>query len=222
MMMHRMTIQSKVFGGLLVAVLLTGVAYQAGAQRSTRAEPTAVATVNLSLVLEGLEERASAERVIESLRAEFEAQDKQKQADIEQLEQTLADIVDDEARRKKRDDIDLKTLEFLAWRRVKSEQMDLERTLLLQDLYKKISAAIQEQAVANGYELVLVDDSSSDFTYNPELRLSREMQVRQQIVSRRMMWGSDRIDMTEDLIVRMNNAYQSGAGMATGTGGQTP
>lgn len=221
-MKRRVTKQMMVFSGLMAAVALTVVAYQAGAQRGQKSEPTAVATVDLDRVMDGLDERAAAERDINALRAEFESQDRQKQAEIEQMRQTLEDIVDDEARRKKRDDIDLKTLELLAWRQVKSEQMDVERTLLLQDLYRKIAEAIGEQAQANGHDLVLVDDSSSDFSYNPDARLSREMQLRQQIGSRRMLWGAERIDMTEDLIVRMNNAYQSGAGMATGNAGQTP
>ncbi len=219
-MSNRTTKQSMVFAGFVAAGVLMVFAYQAGAQRGTRARPTAVATVNLTKVLEGLEERAAAERDLEAMQLEFKKQDEARMAEIDEMEATLEDIIDAQAKLKKRDDIDLKTLEFLSWRRVKAEQLDVEMALLLQDLYRKIATSIDEQGKANGYDLVLVDDSSSDFSYNPDARVSREIQVRQQIVSRRMLWGAEEIDMTEDLIVRMNNAFQSGS-MATGNG-QSP
>lgn len=207
---RRMTTQTKVFGGLLAAILLAAIGYQAGAVRALLAEPTAVATVNLSKVLEGLEERGQAERDLEAMRERFRAQDEQKQADLKSLEQQLQDIVDPAKLKEARENLELKQLEYLAWRQVKADQIDVERAVRLQNLYRKITAAIAEQAAAEGYDLVLVDDSSSDFTINPEARISREEQVRQQIIGRRMLYGTETIDLTEPLIVRMNNAFRAG------------
>jgi len=202
--------QTKVFGGLLAAVLLTVIGYQAGAAKFLLAEPTAVATVNLAQVLEGLDERAQAERDLEAMRNRFRDQDEQKQAELKAMEQELEDLVDPETRKQRREELELKQLEYLAWRQVKVNQMDVERSLRLQSLYRKITEAIEQQSQAEGYDLVLVDDSSNDFSFNPESRMSREDQIRQQIIGRRMLYGTETIDLTEELIVRMNNAFRAG------------
>ena len=59
-------------------------------------------------------------------------------------------------------------------------------------------------------DLVLVDDSAGELGINPQSQLNRETQITQQMVSRRVLYAGDAVDITDQLITRMNNAYQSG------------
>lgn len=215
--MKKNTIRTGVAVGLAVTIAVALFAYTAGAARMLRAQPTAVATVNLSKVLEGLEERGVAERALETLSLSFKAQDDAKVEEIKAQEQQLTDIVDSAAKAAERDKLELRKLQHLAWQRVKVEQLDIEQSLQLQDLYKKITTAIAELAQTEGYDLVVVDDSSTDFSYNPEARVPRDTQTRQQIIGRRVLWRNDAIDITDALIQRMNNAYKAAAGKASAT-----
>jgi hypothetical protein len=45
---------------------------------------------------------------------------------------------------------------------------------------------------------------------NPESRASRESQVTQQLFSRRVLYADPVVDITDELVERMNNAYKSG------------
>ena len=65
-------------------------------------------------------------------------------------------------------------------------------------------------AESEGYDLVIVDDSKAPFTENPDARVSREGHILQQIAVRRIMYANPMIDITQDLIVRMNNANNAG------------
>lgn len=225
--MKRNTIRMGVGFGLAVTIVVALFAYSAGAARMLRAQPTAVATVNLTKVLEGLEERAAAERALTTMSEGFKVQDEAKIKDIQTMEQQLQDVVEAAAKTTKRDELELRKLQHLAWQRVKMEQLDIEQSLQLQDLYKKITSAIADLSQTEGYDLVIVDDSSTDFSYNPDARMPRDMQTRQQIIGRRVLWRNDAIDITDALIQRMNNAFKAAAGKASttntnGAGQRTP
>jgi Skp family chaperone for outer membrane proteins len=45
-----------------------------------------------------------------------------------------------------------------------------------------------------------------------DAQMPRETQVRQQISTRRVLYASPSIDITEQLIIRMNNAYAADQG----------
>ncbi len=57
-------------------------------------------------------------------------------------------------------------------------------------------------AEQEGYALVVVDDSIVDFQSGTEADMMR------QISARRMLYASPRVDITDALIMQMNNAFQ--------------
>ena len=101
-------------------------------------------------------------------------------------------------------------LDYQAWISFIGDKLDVERALLLQDLYKSINQAIAEMAEAEGFDLVVVDDSEGELGWNDELKVSREAQTLQQIRSRRVLYRSTTVDVTDDLVARMNNAWRAG------------
>jgi len=173
------------------------------------APPTAVAKINLTRVLEGLNQRAAAEQAVNDMRLAMSSQDEQRQGELRQLQEGLAER-SGEALRTAEDELAMKMLQYQAWLKVSDQQLDVEASLQLRALYRSIRNAVESLAEAEGYDLVVVDDSSSEFGLNPQSSMSRQMQVRQQIVGRRVLFGRDAIDITDELIVRMNNAWEAG------------
>jgi hypothetical protein len=69
-------------------------------------------------------------------------------------------------------------------------------------------AAVKSMADADHIDLVLVHDGVQDIQTNPDPEAPpQELQVRQQIAMRRIAFAAPRIDRTQDVIIRMNNAY---------------
>jgi len=143
------------------------------------------------------------------MRLAMSSQDEQRQGELRQLQEGLAER-SGEALRAAEDELAMKMLQYQAWLKVSDQQLDVEASLQLRALYRSIRNAVESLAEAEGYDLVVVDDSSSEFGLNPQSSMSRQMQVRQQIVGRRVLFGRDAIDITDELIVRMNNAWEAG------------
>ena len=88
----------------------------------------------------------------------------------------------------------------------------MERALLLEDLYRKIYAEVQDMSSEQGFDLVLINDAGVDFIYNEQSQLTREQQLMQQIGSKRIFFASSNEDLTSELIVRMNLDYEKERG----------
>lgn len=192
--------------GLGLVALAMGIAFSTG--RGT-APATSVATIDLAAVLDGLSQRASAEKAVMDMQMNMRDEDERRQEELRTLQTSLADLSGSD-RRAAEDELAMKLLQYQAWRSVSDQQLDVEASLQMRGLYRTIRTAVANLAEAEGYDLVLVDDSSSEFALNPEAQVSRQLQVRQQIVGRRVIFGRDAIDVTEELIVRMNNAWEAG------------
>jgi Skp family chaperone for outer membrane proteins len=198
----------------LLLMLATGVLVigQAIGQRSNVASPTSVATVNLRQVLDGLEQRSVAEAEVKEMKDRILAQDEEKKQELQELRMQLDNVPesDDAAREALREGIARKALDYDAWSRFSLEQVDIETSLRLRDLDRAIKSAIAELSEVEGYDIVLMDDSQEELTVSRDSRLSREVQVLQQMTSRRMMYVNPAVDITAELIERMNNAYHAG------------
>ena len=199
--------------GIMVAVALaTTFAYQAMATRSLFMAPTTVVVVDLPAVLGGLQQRSAAETELAAMGERIKAEGEKWQAELEAMNTQFEEIpeTDIAARDALEDKFARKALEFQEWQRYKAEQADIEKSLLMQDLYRQIREAISEMAEIEGYDIVLMDDSEQELILNPEARISRDGQVRQQIRSKRVLFSKPAVDITEELIERMNNEFAAG------------
>lgn len=195
---------------LLVAMLSAVVSHHATASRSAMINPTVVVTVNRKAVLDGLNERAEAEAQLIMKRGDINAEDVRRKEELNSLSTQIQAMEKGPDRDLLITDYERKSLEYQGFRRYAEEKNDIERSLLYESLYLSISAAIKLMAESEGYDLVVVDDSTAPFTNNPNARVSREVQILQQIATRRIMYANPVIDITQDLIVRMNNANNGG------------
>ncbi len=121
-------------------------------------------------------------------------------------------MVDDQRRTSLQDEIDLKILQRMAWLRFTQQEIDIERALMLQNLFRSMQSAAKELAEIEGIDLVIIDDAGQQFELLPKSQLSREGQVAQQMTSRRVLYRDSAIDISEELIIRMNNDYAASTG----------
>ena len=76
-------------------------------------------------------------------------------------------------------------------------------------MWRTMYDAIRDQVVtlakADGWDIVLVNDSLGELKLSDNVNASREQQVLTQILNRRMLYAGSSTDITEQLIVRINN-----------------
>ena len=201
----------------LVAASLA-LAYQGGASRV--GQPTAVATVNLSVVMEKLEQKSSAQANLRTMAEKLNEDDKAKKDELTKMQGDLKAMAEDAPERETlQEKLALNTLQYQAWAKFSSEKIDIEKSLVLQDLYRSIKEAVAQMAQTSRLDIVLVDDSKGELRTDPDARISREAQIMQQVAERRLLYANDQIDITDDLIERMNNAFRNGGAANAGGGG---
>ncbi|MCA9296905.1 MAG: hypothetical protein KC983_10310, partial [Phycisphaerales bacterium] len=106
--------------------------------------------------------------------------------------------------------IALKSREMKDWVEFRRAELDLEKALMIEGLYRAVRSASAEMAQAQGYDIVMIDDSEREFQVTPDSRVPREAQVRTQLFDRRLLYTADIVDATDDLVERMNNAFNAG------------
>ena len=191
----------------MTTVIAIVVGYAAVATSSQTRPPTVVVTFNIEQVTADLTERGDAEVKLRELITNIEEEKKSKFKAIEELSNTIESAADAD-RALLLDNIDKLKLSAISFQRFASSQIDMERSLMFRDLYKKIKESVAEVADENGYDLVLISDNTREILVNPNAKVSREFQVREQIEVKRIMFASNQIDITEQIVTHMNLEWE--------------
>jgi hypothetical protein len=84
-------------------------------------------------------------------------------------------------------------------------------------MYRNVRAESQKLADADGWDVVLVNDGVSEIQLQRDSKTPMEQQAQEQIVRRRILFAARSTDITDQLVVRMNNARAaSGASPSAG------
>ncbi len=196
---------------LVTIVLLLGVFMgnqTPAAQTIARKEPV-LAAVQIESLFNGLVQRAEAKAEIEALKDENTAERDARQAKITKMEEEVRGAADPDRQEELVDTIMLEKLKLQFWFQEAEAELEVEKALRLQHLYLKISEAIGELASAQGYDLVILDDSAQEPEFDRDSRIPGQLQILQQIASRKVLYRNPAIDITNDLITRMNNEFRA-------------
>jgi len=193
---------------MLLGVLAAwGAAARASAAAQARANPTAVAVVNLEDLINGLDQFTTMEQRIQpyvnGLQAELDTliqqlQDKQAEIELAPAEQSELTT---QLRR------DFRKLEAVVGQRqqINQQLINLRIGDELSNIYDKIRATIDDVANREGYGLVVVDDRGVNIPPNMDAE-----RVQAFISRKRILYASGEVDITERLIARMNADFQAG------------
>jgi Skp family chaperone for outer membrane proteins len=208
--MHRNPQRFNVPLVILALALGTIAAYQALAQRGAGISPPIIAAVRIEPLFDGLQQRAEAKMQISAMEDELMAEQGTRQEAINAKELELEDVVAASRREELSDEIALDRIKHQFWFREAQAELEVEKAVRLQNLYRSIKAAIAEMAEAEGYDMVVLNDSSDDVPFDREARVPAQIQILQQVTNRKILYLKPTIDVTDDLIVRMNNEYRAG------------
>lgn len=195
---------------ITAAVIICGiVVYDVTGARNMLAPPTSVATVNLNQVLGGLDQRTEVEAGLQKKRDAFLAEKQSREDAIKALRERLEPATGPE-RESLQEQIVMQQIMFEGWINLQTAEIDIDRTLLVESLFRQIKEAAEEHARAQGYQIVVINDADEQFALNPKSNIPRSAQLREQISSRRILFAENTVDISNDLIARMNNAFNAG------------
>lgn len=199
---------------LVFVVILVSFAtsWKADAERYAAMSPTVVATVNLSTVMNGLSERADLSAELAAKVQVIQAEDKRRTEELQARAMELDDVVAPERLAALQDELDLLLLQRGAWQQFSQQEIDIDRSLMLEGIFQSMKESALELAEIEGIDLILIETSEDGIQIAPDARVSREQQVAEQISSRRVLWREQAIDISDELIIRMNNDYAASTG----------
>ena len=199
---------------LVFAVIIVSfaISWKADAERYAAMSPTVVATVNLSTVMDGLSERADLSAELAAKVQVIQAEDKRRTEELQTRAMELDDVVDPERLAALQDELDLLLLQRGAWQQFSQQEIDIDRSLMLEGIFQSMKDAALELAEIEGIDLIMIENSEQGLQIVPDNRVSREQQVGEQISSRRVLWREQAIDISDELIIRMNNDYAASTG----------
>ena len=202
--------------GALVAV----ASQQAGANARMAPAPTRVATIDLVKVIERLNERSDWEVQITNITKKVQEEFAARRKGLEELARQLESASEAE-RQGLRDKLAFEQLQFEQWERIKKVEVDRERALMWQSMYRNVRAESQKLADAEGWDVVMVNDGVTEIQLQRGDKVPLEQQAQEQIVRRRILFAGKSTDITDQLVVRMNNA-RAAAGAKPADSGAAP
>jgi len=169
------------------------------------APPVSVATVDIARVFDKLNENADWQIQIRALIASYSEEMRSRQGELEKLLKELESLTEPGTRSALADEIAMKRLRLEEWAKLKQAEVDRERSLMWQSMYRAIREESRKVAEGEGYQLVFVDDSQTEIRPSREVKAPLEEQVKQQIGSLRILYAARSIDISDKVAVRINN-----------------
>ncbi|MCA9296906.1 MAG: OmpH family outer membrane protein [Phycisphaerales bacterium] len=168
--------------------------------------PSVVATVDLVTVFDSLTQATAADESIKAKAEELTRESEERAKTLALLEEEL-DLWDKRSPKYQEalERFTKASLEYRSFIRWGEDKLDFEKSLLLKDLYESITDAIEVLAEREGIDVVLVDDSVG------EIITGTETDTMRQLSARRLMYRSDTVDITPQLIAMMNQKFSAEA-----------
>ncbi len=190
----------------LLLVVACFMGYQtSGSRMENSDEPQVIAFVDLENVFQSLTIWVQEMSRLEEMRVGLEEQSNQMRDEVEQMQDDLKNVYIegtpefDQALER----ASLLALEYQGFVEVAGRKLILEEELALRSIYSDIKTAIGVLSEERGIQAVFVDDSRVAL---PEDPMGRE-ELTRQISARRALYTAPGVDLTQDLIVRMNSDH---------------
>ena len=191
-----------VVSGLVVGVCLISWAAGARASGNLTGQPTAVAVVDIVMVLESLKEKVQVEADLKTRLERLNEDEQNRKKDLQALQGDLEILAPGTpAFQEKQDELEKGVIELQAWKGFQQKKLYRENAVHIENLYRKATESIGAVARENGYDIVMFKEKPVDFSSAKPEALSTLIQVR------KVLWVSDELDLTEQVIQRMNNEF---------------
>jgi Skp family chaperone for outer membrane proteins len=171
------------------------------------APPSAIGIVDMATVFDKLEESAEWDVKIKALEARAGEEMGRRKAELDALAKELEALSDGAEKDAKLDSLRLKRLQAEQWAGFKELEVDRETSLKWQAVYRSVREGAKKLAEAEKYDLIVVDDSRVEIrTQRAQNAPSLTQQAQSQISQLRVLYAGRTVDVTDKLIVQINNA----------------
>ncbi|MDG2030133.1 MAG: OmpH family outer membrane protein [Phycisphaerales bacterium] len=186
---------------LAFAALAVGFTFMAGYAARKPTAPAVVAFVDLEKVFNSLDSRIESEKNIRKMAVDMEDETTSMREELELLQAELESLEPGTDAMAELNDRAVSVAGRLrAFQKYSALLLEREQANDLRVTYDMIRAAAAEYSKASKIDIVLLNDSIP--TINP----SDSANTLQQISARRILYANDVLDITEDLIAKMNAA----------------
>jgi len=192
----------------IAAILVGGLGLTgwvgANARSLMAGRPTSVAVVDVQLVFESLKEKVQIEADLKGRLEQLNQDEQDRKRELEELKSDLEILAPDTpAYNEKQAKLEQSAIELQAWRTFQTQKLNRERGLQIERLYRKLLDAIGRISQQNGYDLVLFKEKPVDFRGTKPEALNTLIQVR------KVLWSSDELDLTDQIIQLINNEFSN-------------
>ena len=178
---------------------------KAASSKTTTSKRGSIVVVDVKKLFDSLKEKVDLEAKMKTGQVKLTAELNKKKAAIDKLKNALPGLrrgsPDYNA---KRDELELKTIELQAWATLQERKVARTNVVQTGSLYHKMSASIAEISKSNGYDLVLYKERPLSLVGIKSTQISAVLQ------SRKVIYVSERLDITDLVVLKMNNDYVNG------------
>jgi len=183
---------------LIVALSALGLGYRATARSVDSRPPTVVVVFNLQQVFDNFVDRAILGAGYKELEAKVEIERKRREEHVQSLIAAYEEV-GDEDKDALFDQIQQAVGEAEKYVEFTEREKDIEKSIILQSLFRDIKDSVATIATANNYDLVIASDERLEFNSNIPSRIADE-----KISMHRVYYANKRIDITEQIVTQMN------------------
>ena len=176
---------------------------------ASSASAVIVAVVDIEEVIGGLEQRADAERKLQTRAAKIQADGDEWKSRLSEAERAMQTAEGSAAQREAI--VAFKDLEFQYEAKVAywNDILERERVKLWQSVFTTLREEVRKISEARGWDVVVADDSSAEFF--PSREASLETQYKQFMRDRRILYAGQPIDATAIILDQMNRSWAAGS-----------
>jgi Skp family chaperone for outer membrane proteins len=176
------------------------------AASAARAEPS-MAVLDLARVFEEYEMTRDLEEMFDQKRRAAAEEAEQRRASMDQMRRALAafdPVSEDFARRE--EDLTRAQVDFEVWSGITEKRLKADHKKWLLKIYRHTQTTVAEIAAQRQIDLVLTYDKLTDDA--PD-----SIALRQQILLQKVIYHSARIDITDEVLTRLNDSYRASGGI---------
>ncbi|MEX2672009.1 MAG: OmpH family outer membrane protein [Phycisphaeraceae bacterium] len=184
-------------------LMLVSIATLQG-QQNAQGQPTRVAVVGVEQVFNNLAERRAVEADIQSQIEALQKEQQDRRTEIQDLENDYSILADgSDAAQQVREELESKLVSYEVWQQVSSRKMESERAIRISSIYRKMLNTIEQVAEREGYDMVMFRDEVPEFR-----RAQDQQQIAAMIQSRKLLYATDELDISDRVLQRMNNEFE--------------
>ena len=193
--------------------VLTAVGLEVEGQSSRG--PASVAVVDVQQVFQNLDQKGSVEAEITQRTEELQKQQQKRQQEIQGLQSDLQVLSpESDAYQQTRRELRKKAYQFDAWKKMMQRELEAEKAIRIEGLYRNVLDACKQIAQDKGLELILQKDEL------PSLRGQNQKQLTALILQRKVLYADKSLNITDQVIQICNNRYNNPSSDQGGNGGQ--